>query len=169
MIRLVKEVPVQKCFTYVGTVAARMSILITVQPLENRLKSVQRICSKIFSLRSTIYKSLFSFRLFSQNEPKDRNLEKNPKSHESYLSTVPKFHHLISLDLMQKESYILKFRSSLTENSSVSGASLKKAEIFFGYFDIFSHLKWILEKQRVCMKFCFSIIIWNGADLVHQN
>ena len=30
---------------------------------------------------------------------------------------------------------------ALTENSPVSGSSLKKAEIFFEYFDIFAHLK----------------------------
>ena len=31
--------------------------------------------------------------------------------------------------------------SALTENSLVSGASLKKAEIFYGYFDIYSGSK----------------------------
>ena len=48
---------------------------------------------------------------------------------------------------------------ALTENSPVSGASSKKAEISFGYFDIFGHPKWILERYGVCMMtFFFSII-----------
>ena len=34
---------------------------------------------------------------------------------------------------------------ALTENSPVTGESLKKAEIFYGFFDIFGHPKWILE------------------------
>ena len=33
------------------------------------------------------------------------------------------------------------FASALTENGPVSGASLKKAEIFYGYFEIFVHSK----------------------------
>ena len=41
------------------------------------------------------------------------------------------------------EHYELIFwvNMSLTETSPVSGASLKKAETFYGYFDIYSHLK----------------------------
>ena len=34
-----------------------------------------------------------------------------------------------------------KVTYTLTENSQVSGASLKKAEIFYGNFDIFGHTK----------------------------
>ena len=43
---------------------------------------------------------------------------------------------------------ILKWCCSkaLTEKSQVSGASLNKAEIFYGYFDILSYPKWILER-----------------------
>ena len=48
--------------------------------------------------------------------------------------------------------------NTLTENSPVSGSSLKKAEIFYGYFDLFGHTKWILERCMICMTFCFSII-----------
>ena len=36
--------------------------------------------------------------------------------------------------------------TALTENSPISGSSLKKAEIFFGYFDIYSYTKWVLER-----------------------
>ena len=35
---------------------------------------------------------------------------------------------------------------ALTENSPVSGSSLKKAEIFYGYFEIYCYPKWVLER-----------------------
>ena len=37
--------------------------------------------------------------------------------------------------------YLSLLDITLTENSPISGASLKKAEIFYGYFDIFGHPK----------------------------
>ena len=34
----------------------------------------------------------------------------------------------------------------LTENNPGSGSSLKKPEIWYGYFDIYSYPKWVLER-----------------------
>ena len=42
-------------------------------------------------------------------------------------------------DELQVGSYFMILFIPLTEKSPVSGASLKKAEIFYGYFDIFGH------------------------------
>ena len=54
--------------------------------------------------------------------------------------------------------------NSLTENGTVRGESLKKAEMFYGYLDIFGHPKWISERYRVCMMFFFPIMgqIWSS-------
>ena len=48
-----------------------------------------------------------------------------------------KFTHL----LLSADCVKIKRHVALTENSPFSGASSKKAEIFFGYFDIFGHHK----------------------------
>ena len=57
-----------------------------------------------------------------------------------------------------QNSFYYTWTNALTENIPVSGASLKRAENFFGYFDIFGHPKSILERLSVCMTFCFLII-----------
>ena len=48
--------------------------------------------------------------------------------------SISVFHSITSLKEILFDLEILK-ANTLTENSPVSGASLKKAEIFFGYFD----------------------------------
>ena len=50
--------------------------------------------------------------------------------------TIP---HILVVNFLK--SVIKHLNIARTENSPVSGATLKKAEIFYGYSDIFSHPK----------------------------
>ena len=56
------------------------------------------------------------------------------------------FSTLVSRISYYWDNSIIRLGSALTENSPVSGSSLKKAEIFYGYFDIYSYHKWVLER-----------------------
>ena len=55
--------------------------------------------------------------------------------------------------------HCLRFDSTfvLSENSPVSVASLNKADIFYGYFDIFEEPKWTSERCRVFMTSFFQL------------
>ena len=79
-----------------------------------------------------------------------------PRKRSEYTSRLKKFTN--PSDNNKKRQYFLTALTFGSQNSPVCGASLKKAQIFFWYFDIFGHPKWILERRRVCMTFCFSII-----------
>ena len=65
---------------------------------------------------------------------------------------------LYIIQIFQTNYHICIGKLALTENSLVSGAFLEKVKIFYWYFDIFVHPKWILERYRVCMTLIFSII-----------
>ena len=49
--------------------------------------------------------------------------------------------HSYAFTPKHKQKHSEYLTNSLTENSPVSGSSLKKAEIFYGYFDIYSYPK----------------------------
>ena len=65
---------------------------------------------------------------------------------------------LLKSSIIKIATQLASQKSPRTENSPIRGASLKKNEIFYGYFDIFGHPKWDLEKYRDCITLYFSII-----------